>query len=170
MKAKGWIRAALAVLLTILLSGCGSGETQVDVKQVLSKPKAYVGSGECKFCHLEHYDSWRTTLHSRTLMDVTRNKDALIAEINPETASKFGLGEGDWVLIQSEKGEIKAKVHLFDGAMPNVVYLPLGFGHTAYDDFQQGKGVNPFELFDGTKDPLSGFPIWWNTRVQIKKV
>jgi hypothetical protein len=33
---------------------------------------------------LEHYDSWKTTLHSRTIQDVTQNLDALIAEIIPE--------------------------------------------------------------------------------------
>jgi anaerobic selenocysteine-containing dehydrogenase len=105
----------------------------------------------------------------KTILDNQLRKDTSFVEINPETASKYGLGEGDRVLIQSQKGEVEARVHLFEGAMPNVVFLPLGFGHTAYDDFQQGKGANPFELFDGTKDPLSGFPIWWNTRVQLKK-
>jgi anaerobic selenocysteine-containing dehydrogenase len=107
---------------------------------------------------------------NKTLLDNQLLKGESFAEINPETASKYGLREGDRVLIQSDKGEIRVRVHLFDGAMPQVVYLPLGFGRSAYDDFQQGKGVNPFELFDGTEDPLSGFPIWWNTRVQLKKV
>ena len=73
-------------LLTFWLAGCYPSETRVsqEMQEVLSKPKTYVGSEECKFCHLEHYDSWKTTLHSRTIMDVTQNRDALIAEINPE--------------------------------------------------------------------------------------
>ncbi len=36
-------------------------------------------------CHLEHYDSWRGTLHSRTIQDVSQNLDALAAMISPET-------------------------------------------------------------------------------------
>lgn len=73
-------------LLTFWLAGCYPSETRVsqEMQEVLSKPKTYVGSEECKFCHLEHFDSWKTTLHSRTIMDVTQNRDALIAEINPE--------------------------------------------------------------------------------------
>ncbi len=62
----------------------GSGEVKVDIEKILSKPKTYVGSEQCQFCHLEHYDSWKTTLHSRTIQDVTQNQDALIAEIDPE--------------------------------------------------------------------------------------
>jgi hypothetical protein len=71
-------------LLAAALAGCGPDETQINMQEILSKAKTYVGSDECKFCHLEHYDSWTTTLHSRTLQDVTHNRDALIAEINPE--------------------------------------------------------------------------------------
>ena len=54
--------------------------------------------------------------------------------------------------------------------MPRVVYLPLGFGHTAYDDYLQGKGVNPNRIMDGGADPLSGHRVWWDTRVNLMKV
>jgi hypothetical protein len=86
MKISGWFLLALTILLTISLAGCGPspGEIKVDTEEILSKPKTYVGSGQCQFCHLEHYDSWKTTLHSRTIQDVTQNLDALIAEIDPE--------------------------------------------------------------------------------------
>jgi formate-dependent nitrite reductase cytochrome c552 subunit len=52
--------------------------------ETVSGPKTYVGSEQCKMCHLEHYDSWRGTLHSRTIQDVTQNLDAMAATINPE--------------------------------------------------------------------------------------
>jgi hypothetical protein len=86
MKLWMWIKVALMASLAAGLYGCGpgSGEKKIDVEEVLSKPKTYVGSKECKFCHLEHYDSWRNTLHSRSIQDVTENRDALIAEIDPE--------------------------------------------------------------------------------------
>jgi hypothetical protein len=45
----------------------------------------------------------------------------------------------------------------------------LGFGHTAYDEFMKGKGVNPNEIIYAGKDPLSGLPVWWNTPVRILK-
>jgi hypothetical protein len=79
-----WIGLSLIGLLAAWLPSCGSDEDQVKIQEILAKPKTYVGSEECKFCHLEHYDSWTTTLHSRTIQDVTKNRDALIVEIDPE--------------------------------------------------------------------------------------
>jgi hypothetical protein len=87
MKVRGvLVKLFLMFLIVSGFTGCGpdTGEIKVDIEEVLSKPKAYVGSEQCQFCHLEHYDSWKTTLHSRTIQDVTQNLDALVAEINPE--------------------------------------------------------------------------------------
>ncbi|HIJ21141.1 MAG TPA: hypothetical protein HPP58_08850, partial [Deltaproteobacteria bacterium] len=60
--------------------------------------------------------------------------------------------------------------NLYEGAMPGFVYLPLGFGHTAYDEFLKGKGANPNDIIQAGKDPLSGHPVWWNTSVKLIKV
>ncbi len=54
--------------------------------------------------------------------------------------------------------------------MPGIVYLPLGFGHTAYDEFLKGKGVNPNNIVQAGQDPISGYPVWWNTPVKLVKV
>lgn len=85
MKNGFYFKIVLTLLFPIVIASCGPapGDT-ANTEEILSQAKTYVGSDECKFCHLEHYDSWKNTLHSRTLMDVTRNRDALIAEINPE--------------------------------------------------------------------------------------
>ncbi len=84
MKTSGWGKFIFILFSIFWLGGCGGDDTQVNIQELLSKPKTYVGSEECKFCHLEHYDSWKNTLHSRTITDVTENRDALIAEIDPE--------------------------------------------------------------------------------------
>ena len=62
------------------------------------------------------------------------------------------------------------RVTLFEGAMPGMVFVPIGFGHTAYDDFLRGKGANPNDIVDPEKEPISGFPIWWGTPVKLAKV
>ncbi|MBW2581471.1 MAG: hypothetical protein JRD00_11145 [Deltaproteobacteria bacterium] len=59
MKISGWARLACTVLLVAFLAGCGRGPDEVE--KVVSEPKTYVGSEQCKMCHLEHYDSWRGT-------------------------------------------------------------------------------------------------------------
>jgi len=50
----------------------------------LSQPKTYVGSEVCKTCHLEHYDAWKRTLHSKMLQDVSKNEDVLVVELDQE--------------------------------------------------------------------------------------
>lgn len=70
-------------LLLVGLAGCGSGEPAINTKELLAKPKTYVTSEQCKVCHLEHYDSWKTTLHSRMLQDVRKNRDAIVTTLDP---------------------------------------------------------------------------------------
>lgn len=84
MKKSVWIRVALITLLIGAIIGCGPGKPEFDAGEMLSGPKTYVGSKQCRSCHLEHYDSWKTTLHSRTIQDVSENLDALVAEIDPK--------------------------------------------------------------------------------------
>lgn len=36
------------------------------------------GSETCKKCHLEHYDSWKMTMHSRMTQDAQKNRDVII--------------------------------------------------------------------------------------------
>ena len=81
MKAKA-LTAFLAIgVMALVLSACG-GEQEVDVKKLMASPKAFVGSDTCKMCHLEHYDSWKMTLHSRMTQDVQKNRDVIIADFD----------------------------------------------------------------------------------------
>ena len=82
MKRGERVILALVLFGAIGLGGCGS--EKAEVKEMLSEPKTYIGSEQCKVCHLEHYDSWKMTLHSRTLQDVSGNQDALITDIDPD--------------------------------------------------------------------------------------
>ena len=106
----------------------------------------------------------------KTLFENQLLKEKSFAAINPKTAAKYGLGQGDEVIVKSPVGKVQVRVNLFEGAMPGIVFLPLGFGHTAYDEFLRGKGANPNDIIQAGNDPLSGHAVWWNTRVQLIKV
>jgi predicted CXXCH cytochrome family protein len=71
------------VLAALILTACGRERT-ADVQTIMAQPKNFVGSDTCRGCHLEHYDSWKMTLHSRMLIDVRENPNAIMAELNPE--------------------------------------------------------------------------------------
>lgn len=75
---------ALLMILGVLFLGFWGCTTDqaVDMASVTSQPKSYVGSDTCKMCHLEHFDSWKMTLHSRMLQDAKKNEDAIIVPID----------------------------------------------------------------------------------------
>jgi menaquinone reductase, molybdopterin-binding-like subunit len=106
----------------------------------------------------------------KTIFDTQLLKDKSFAAINPQTAAKYGLKQGDLVAVQSPVGEARVLIDLFEGAMPGIVYMPLGFGHTGYDEFLKEKGVNPNAIIRAGEDPVSGYPLWWNTPVKLVKV
>lgn len=106
----------------------------------------------------------------KTIFDDQLLKDKSFVSLHPKTARENGLEEGDLVRVISARGEVTVRVHLFEGACPGVVYMPLGFGHTAYDEFARDKGANPNSIIQAAKDPLSGLPLWWNTPVRVTKV
>jgi anaerobic selenocysteine-containing dehydrogenase len=107
---------------------------------------------------------------NKTLFDTQLSKESSVVEINPKTAAKLGLKDGDEALLESPAGKAHVKVTLFEGAMPGMVYIPSGLGHTAYDEFVKNKGTNPNELIVPGTDPVSGLPLWWNTPVKLRKV
>ena len=96
MERKKIFLIMLAFVVAVFTLGCGS-EKPVDVKAVMSQPKTFVGSETCRGCHLEHYDSWKMTLHSRMLIDVSKNPNAFVVEWNKDT-------------IRTDLEKIKAKL------------------------------------------------------------
>lgn len=91
-------------------------------------------------------------------------------EINPESAKKIGISDGDWVWVESPNGRIKAKARLYQGAMPDVVNIPFGMGHINRGRWAENLGANPYILLGLELDSLTAQPIKGTTRVKIYKV
>ena len=92
------------------------------------------------------------------------------AEINPETAHKWKIHDSDWVWLESEKERIKIRVKYFQGAMPGIVYLPIGLGHTTYGCHAKDRGVNPNQILASGWERFSGQFARQATRVRILKI
>ena len=99
---------------------------------------------------------------------VLKGKDILV-EINPATAGKLGLSEGRYAKLTTPKGSAKVKVHLFDGIMPGIVAMPSGLGHTAYDKFLAGKGININQLIGPVEDSSTGHDAAWGISAKLVK-
>lgn len=50
-----------------------------------------------------------------------------VVELHPETASRLGLTEGDWVYIETREGRIRQKLSLNRDIEPRVVYAAFGW-------------------------------------------
>ena len=101
MNGDGLARFLVVGLAALSLIACG--ETPINVEALKSQPKEYVGSDTCKMCHLEHYDSWKMTLHSRMLQDAQKNLDAIVAEINEKTIRADLAKFGDKLKVPADK-------------------------------------------------------------------
>jgi hypothetical protein len=100
---KGKASAAIMLgLFALAVIGC-SGEQAVDVKKLMAQPKAYVGSDTCKMCHLEHFDSWMMTLHSRMTQDPQKNRDVIIADFDEKRIREDLAKLGDKLKVPADQ-------------------------------------------------------------------
>jgi len=84
------------------------------------------------------------------------------AEINPATADRLGLVDGDSVQVKNDRGEITARVRLSRGIRPDVVAVHTGGGRVHGGRYSQGVGANPLRLVaagsEGDARRLRGAP------------
>ncbi|MGD9731116.1 MAG: molybdopterin-dependent oxidoreductase [Desulfamplus sp.] len=66
----------------------------------------------------------------KTVEDTVLFESDTLVEINPETADKVGVDNGDYAVITTPVGEAKVRINLFDGIMPGVIGIPEGLGHS----------------------------------------
>jgi menaquinone reductase, molybdopterin-binding-like subunit len=100
---------------------------------------------------------------------VLYHKDTVI-QLNPKTALELGLKEGSYAVLTTAVGEARVKVTLYEGIMPNVIAMPSGLGHTAYDEYMgDGKGVNINQVLGTVEDPVTGLNAAWGIRANLTK-
>jgi anaerobic selenocysteine-containing dehydrogenase len=105
----------------------------------------------------------------KTVTDtVIKGEDGFV-EINPRTASAAGLKEGALATLTTPMGEARVRVHLFEGIQPGVLAMVRGLGHTAYDGYLAGKGVNVNALIGPVEDPSTGHDAAWGIRAKLAK-
>jgi anaerobic selenocysteine-containing dehydrogenase len=88
------------------------------------------------------------------------------AEVNPRTGGALGLTSGQKVRIESDAGGFTARLRFYAGAQPGVVNVPYGL-HTAVEGWGQVNGANPLRAVGARRDPATGLPDWYSTRVRI---
>lgn len=105
----------------------------------------------------------------KTVEETMLKGDDLMVEIHPQDADRLGLAEGRWAKLSTPLGEASVKIHRYEGIQPGLIGVPRGLGHSAYDDYLAGKGININELIGAVEDPASGHNAAWGIRAKLAK-
>jgi anaerobic selenocysteine-containing dehydrogenase len=90
-------------------------------------------------------------------------------ELNPKTAERLGVGQGDLVEIASQHGKLSAPVMLSPGIAPDVMAMPIGQGHENFGRYANDRGANPFSILASLTEQQTGSLAWAATRVKLTK-
>jgi anaerobic selenocysteine-containing dehydrogenase len=91
-------------------------------------------------------------------------------ELNPQTAEKLKIEQGDLVEVTSTQGSVRAPAMISPGIAPDVVGMPVGQGHETFTRFASKRGVNPIAILAPVTEPETGSLAWAATRVRIARV
>ncbi|MEJ2041044.1 MAG: molybdopterin dinucleotide binding domain-containing protein, partial [Desulfosarcinaceae bacterium] len=106
---------------------------------------------------------------TKTVPAAELEKNVGLVELNVQTADRMGLSQGQRVRLSTPRGEAVVRVHLSQGIAPDIVAMPRGLGHTAYDGYLAGKGVNINDLIGPVEDPASGMDSVYAIRAKLAK-
>lgn len=90
-------------------------------------------------------------------------------EINPKTAARLGVDNGDVVRVESPHGFIEAPVYIYPGIAPDAVALPFGYGHESYGKHASGRGANANRLLGDFFVEGSKTLAWRGVKVKISR-
>jgi anaerobic selenocysteine-containing dehydrogenase len=91
-------------------------------------------------------------------------------EINPATAAKLGVRDGDIVEVASSQGTLRTAAIVSPGIAPDLVAMPSGQGHRMFTRYASGRGENPIELLAPLTEAETGTFAWAATRVKVTRV
>jgi anaerobic selenocysteine-containing dehydrogenase len=105
----------------------------------------------------------------KSVSDTILKGKEILVEVNPQTAKAAGLADGKYASLETPAGRAAVKVHLSEGIQPGVVAMARGLGHSAFDKFLAGKGVNVNSLMGPVIDPASGYDAAWGIRAKLTR-
>ena len=77
-------------------------------------------------------------------------------EVHPDTAARWGLATGDFLLLKSAFGAVKAPVWITASVRPDLLAVPMGQGHAAYGRYAKDRSFNAFELLGAGPNGYGG--------------
>jgi anaerobic selenocysteine-containing dehydrogenase len=94
----------------------------------------------------------------------------LPVEIDPKTAAALSIGNGDMVRVESAHGFLEAPAYVHPAAVPGVVSMAIGDGHTHYGRYASRRGANPLAILAPIFERSTGALVMGGTRVRLARV
>ena len=97
-------------------------------------------------------------------------RNTVYLEINPETAKKRNIGNGDKVRIKSPLAAIEAIARYYEGVRPDTVVLPMEHGHWAGGRWAKGRlPGHSGDITANQSDPISGLASYYTGKVTVER-
>jgi anaerobic selenocysteine-containing dehydrogenase len=88
-------------------------------------------------------------------------------ELNPHTAQKLSIQQGDLLEVTSPHGKLRAPALINPGIWPDAIAMPVGQGHENFTRYAAGRGANPISILSPlTVEGTNSF-AWAATRVKL---
>ena len=91
-------------------------------------------------------------------------------EINPKTAERLAIRQGDLLEVASQHGKLRAPALVTPGIARDVVAMPVGQGHDNFTRYATGRGANPISILAPMQVAETGSLAWAATRVKVSAV
>ena len=124
------------------------------------------------YTSLQHHDGSSSNLPwMQELPDpVSSSIWGLPVELDPKTAAALRVANGDIVRVESPHGSIDAPAYVHPGAIPGVIGMPIGDGHTHYGRYASGRGANPLSILAASYEKATGALVLGGTRVKVSRL
>jgi anaerobic selenocysteine-containing dehydrogenase/Fe-S-cluster-containing dehydrogenase component len=77
-------------------------------------------------------------------------------EINPITAERLGIADGEMIEVNSQHGTVTVAAYLYPGIREDVVAIPIGQGHRWFGRYAGARGANVTDLLSAEATEFGG--------------
>ncbi|HYH80165.1 MAG TPA: 4Fe-4S dicluster domain-containing protein, partial [Longimicrobium sp.] len=89
-------------------------------------------------------------------------------EVNPATAKRMNLTQGDVLEVTSPHGAIRLPAYIWAGVREDAVAIQMGMGHEGFGRWTAGRGANPMKLLGGSVDAATGAFVNYGVKVSLR--
>jgi len=109
-------------------------------------------------------DQWHTMSKTGKVSKLNQHSPQAFIEIHPQDAGPLNVAEGDLVVVQSRRGEVRVVARLSAAIRSGTVFLPMHWGKILGSDLNRANN-----LTSGVVDPISKEPDFKFCAVQVTK-